>query len=73
MLSLDGLVFIRFIAFFLPILVSLHTVEKFEYHRYVQIYPSYLISLQDDTEGQVKPLEVLMVLVIHFISLSLGT
>lgn len=62
LLSWGGVVCTSVVAFILPLLVSLHTVEEFEHHGAVEVYPSYFSSLQTSKEAQVLALKVLLVL-----------
>ena len=64
LLSWGGVIFTSIVAFILPLLVSLHTVEEFEYHGAIDVYSSYFPSLQTNKEAQVKALKVCIVLAI---------
>lgn len=64
LLSWGGVIFTSLIAFILPLLVSLHTVEEFEHHGAIEVYPSYFESLQTSKRAQVKALQILIVLAI---------
>lgn len=64
LLSWGGVICTSIVAFILPLLVSLHTVEEFENHGAIDIYSSYFPTLQTDKGAQVKALKVCIVLAI---------
>jgi hypothetical protein len=64
LLSWGGVICTSLVAFILPIWVTLHTVEKFEYHGSIDVYSSYFPTLQTCKSAQTRALKVLMVLAI---------
>jgi len=67
LLSWGGVIFTSIVAFILPLLVSLHTVEEFEFHGAIDVYSSYFPSLQDNKKHQARSLTVLIALAIFAI------
>ena len=61
LLSWGGVICTSLVAFILPLLVSLHTVEEFEHHGSIEVYPSYFTTLQTSKRAQVRALKVLLV------------
>lgn len=73
LLSWGGVICTSLVAFILPLLVSLHTVEEFEHHGSIEVYPSYFTTLQTSKKTQVQVLKVLLVLaVLSIIAAILG-
>lgn len=64
LLSWGGVICTSIVAFILPLLVSLHTVEEFEHHGTVNVYSNYFPSLQTNKKEQIKALKICMVLAI---------
>lgn len=72
LLSWGGVICTSIVAFILPLLVSLHTVEEFEYHGAVNVYSTYFPSLQTDKDQQVIALKVCFVLAVISIILAIA-
>ena len=64
LLSWGGVICTSLVAFVLPIWITLHTVEEFEYHGSIDVFSSYFPTLQKSKSAQIKSLRVLMVLAI---------
>ena len=64
LLSWGGVICTSIVAFILPLLVSLHTVEEFEYHGAINVYSEYFPSLETDKLKQVEALKVCLLLAV---------
>lgn len=64
LLSWGGVICTSLIAFMLPLLVALHTVEEYDYHGSIDVYSRYFPILQNSKRAQTHALRVLLVLAV---------
>ena len=64
LLSWGGVICTSLVAFILPLLVALHTVQEYEHEGSIDVYSSYFPILQKNKGAQITALKVLLVLAI---------